>query len=328
MAAGGFRYAPGSIVVPTVKGIEPVVAGIASELGLRVDGVRGRAPANTRRVGGARVALYKPWMENIDEGWTRWLLEKHQFPFTSLSDAQIRAGSLRAQYDAIILPSASAERLVAGHPPEAVPAEYAGGLGQPGVDALRSFVQEGGTLVCLDQSCELADHARSIWKCATWRARPATSSSAPARSFASSSTPRIHSPMGCPSGVPASSRSAPRTVHPAARRRWRSTAMKDLLVSGWIEGEEAIAGQSAVVEAKVGARTRRAARLPRPAPWSVARDVPAAVQRVVDDSWSGEAITTPPRTKIRDSFSTCTLCEAACGVAIEVDGKRVIVDPR
>ena len=70
--------------------------------------------------------------------------------------------------------------------------------------------------------------------------------------------------------------------------------MKDLLVSGWIEGEEAIAGQSAVVEAKVGAGRVVAAWLPCPAPWSVACDIPAAVQRAVDDSWSGEAITTSP----------------------------------
>jgi len=252
VAAGGFRYAPGSIVVPTVKGIEPVVAGIASELGLRVDGMRGRAPANTRRVGGARVALYKPWIENIDEGWTRWLLEKHQFSFTSLSDAQIRAGSLRAQYDAIILPSASAERLMAGHLPEAVPAEYAGGLGQPGVDALRSFVQEGGTLVCLDQSCELAITALSLE--IRDMAREAGD-----KFFCPGSIVRLELDTSNPLAYGMPERSAGFFSFSAAYRPFGGAqtvaiyGMKDLLVSGWIEGEEAIAGQSAVVEAKVGA---------------------------------------------------------------------------
>jgi hypothetical protein len=251
MAAGGFKYAPGSIAVPSVKGIEPVVAGIASELGLRVDGIRGRAPANTRRVGGARVALYKPWVENMDEGWTRWLLEKHQFAFTSVSDAQIRAGGLRTQFDAIVLPSGSAERLVAGHAPESIPAEYAGGLGQPGVDALRSFVQEGGTLVCLDQSCELAISALSLE--VRDMAREAGD-----KFFCPGSIVRIELDTSHPLayGMPQQTAgffSSSAAYRSAGAQTVATYGTKDLLISGWMEGGEAIAGQSAVVEAKVGA---------------------------------------------------------------------------
>ena len=42
----------------------------------------------------ARVALYKPWIENADEGWTRWLLERYEFQFTNITDADVRAGNL------------------------------------------------------------------------------------------------------------------------------------------------------------------------------------------------------------------------------------------
>jgi hypothetical protein len=252
VAAGGFRYAPGSIAVPAVKGIEPVVAGIASELGLRVDGVRGRAPANTQRAGGARVGLYKPWVENIDEGWTRWLLERHQFSFASLSDAQIRAGGLKTQFDAIVLPSGSAERLMAGHAPESVPGEYAGGLGQPGVDALKSFVQEGGTLVCLDQSCELAISALSLE--VRDMAREAGD-----KFFCPGSIVRIELDTSHPLAYGMPQQTAGFFSFSAAYRPVGGAqtvaiyGMKDLLISGWMEGGEAIAGQSAVVEAKIGA---------------------------------------------------------------------------
>ncbi len=44
--AGGFRYEAGSLVVPYVKTAEPAVATIARELGLRVDGVKGKVPLN------------------------------------------------------------------------------------------------------------------------------------------------------------------------------------------------------------------------------------------------------------------------------------------
>src|SRR5205823_6009919 len=128
----------------------------ASELGLRADGLKGKAPATARPIGRSRVALYKPWVENIDEGWTRWLLERYEFPFKNISDADIRAGNLRAQFDAIIVPAAAPARLVAGHPEGAVPPEYVGGLGQAGVDSLKVFVEAGGTLICLDQSGGLA----------------------------------------------------------------------------------------------------------------------------------------------------------------------------
>ena len=37
----------------------------------------------------ARIGLYRPWVASMDEGWTRWILEQYQFPFTSLTNADI-----------------------------------------------------------------------------------------------------------------------------------------------------------------------------------------------------------------------------------------------
>jgi hypothetical protein len=249
---GGFRYEAGSIVVANVKGLEPVVAGIATELGLRADGIRGKLPASTRPVGRARVGLYKPWLENIDEGWTRWVLERHQFSFTSLSDTQVRAGGLRSQFDAIVLPNAPAERLMMGHPADAVPAEYAGGLGQAGVDALKAFVQEGGSLVCLDQSCELAISALSLDIHDVAR-------EAGEKFFCPGSILRVELDPAQPLayGMPRETAgffafsSAFRS--PPGATTVATYGQKDVLLSGWLEGEQAIAGQGAVVEAKAGA---------------------------------------------------------------------------
>ena len=160
--AGGFHYDPGSIVVSYTKQSEVVIARIAKELGLRADGLKGKPPAAVRPIGRARVALYKSWVENIDEGWTRWLLEQYEFPFTSIADAEIRAGNLRAKYDVIILPSAPSDQMIVGNPEGTVPPEYTGGLGGAGLDALQTFVESGGTVVALDEAGKFAISAFKI----------------------------------------------------------------------------------------------------------------------------------------------------------------------
>jgi hypothetical protein len=92
---------------------------------------------------------------NIDEGWTRWVLEQHEFPYHTLTDAEIRAGGLAERYDVIILPDMSASEMIQGHAPGTLPPEYVGGIGTTGVANLRTFAESGGTLVCLNNACEL-----------------------------------------------------------------------------------------------------------------------------------------------------------------------------
>jgi len=106
-----------------------------------------------------RIGLYRPWRASMDEGWTRWLLERYGFDFASLRNAEIRAGGLRERYDVIVLPSESGGTMVDGFAPGSVPPRYAGGLGEPGTRALEAFVREGGTLVCLNRSSDFAIEA-------------------------------------------------------------------------------------------------------------------------------------------------------------------------
>ncbi|MDE0298672.1 MAG: M14 family metallopeptidase [Candidatus Poribacteria bacterium] len=103
-----------------------------------------------------RIGLYKPWVASIDEGWTRWVLEQHEFPYNTLRDSEIRAGGLAERYDVIILPDMSVAEIIHGHSPGSVPPEYAGGIGNSGAANLRSFAENGGTLICLNDACELA----------------------------------------------------------------------------------------------------------------------------------------------------------------------------
>jgi hypothetical protein len=98
----------------------------------------------------------------MDEGWTRWLLERFDFDFHSVRNADLHAGDLSARYDVIVLPSERPAQLRDGHLPGSVPARYAGGIGEVGARALDGFVQGGGRLVALNLSADFAIEALDL----------------------------------------------------------------------------------------------------------------------------------------------------------------------
>ncbi len=103
-----------------------------------------------------RIGLYRPWAASMDEGWTRWVLERFDFAFENVYNAEMVAGDLGRRFDVIVLVDMLQETVLEGHAKGSVPPRYAGGLGSEGVRALDAFVRGGGTLVTLNQSCLFA----------------------------------------------------------------------------------------------------------------------------------------------------------------------------
>jgi len=103
-----------------------------------------------------RYGLYKSYVPAIDEGWTRWVLEQSHRRFVSLADNEFRTRDLGAKFNAIIIPDQLPRTILNGFKAGAMPPEYTGGLGQEGVKALREFVEQGGTLVCLNRASNFA----------------------------------------------------------------------------------------------------------------------------------------------------------------------------
>jgi hypothetical protein len=258
MALEGHTYEAGALVVDEAKGVREAVEAVARDLGLRVTASAGRPPQAAQAIGNVRIALYKPWVENIDEGWTRWLLEQYEFPFENISDADIRRGGLRARFDAIVIPDQGAERLIAGHPAGTMPPEYAGGLGAEGVDMLRQFVTGGGTLVALDSASELAINMLGAPVKDVTRGLP------PDEYFCPGSVIKLQldqDPLTY--GVPRETagfcafngafdvQPGGTAPGPTARVIGRYAA-SGVLLSGWLEGERVVAGKGAMVEVRSG----------------------------------------------------------------------------
>jgi hypothetical protein len=203
-----------------------------------------------------RLALYRSWTGSMDEGWTRWLFDTFAVPYTSLRDAEVRGGSLRAKYDVIVLPSMRPREIVEGRARETAPAEFTSGITEAGVAALRRFVEEGGTLICWDDSTELAIRSFDL------PVRNVLDGLRPADFYCPGSVVRVEvetaHPLARGFGRQADAyfvNSAAFEVTDPARARVvaRYAARKeDVLRSGWLLGAEKLAGRAALVEATLG----------------------------------------------------------------------------
>ena len=150
-AAGGRTWPGGTLAV---RGGRTALDAAARSLGVEGVAVERLTPWRQAPVirGVPRVAVYRSWNGNIDEGWTRWVLERLGIPYTTVTDSVIRAGALGARFDVVLLPSEPARALRSGRPQGSLPPQYTGGLGEPGAAALKTFLSDGGTVIALGEA--------------------------------------------------------------------------------------------------------------------------------------------------------------------------------
>ncbi len=109
-----------------------------------------------------QIGIYQPWKTNPDEGWTRLVLDKFGFSYQTLFGSKISSGNL-SSYDVIILPDMESNTLISGWGNQAendftpsMPRPYLDGITPLGVENLKKYVMEGGTLIALGQTCRFA----------------------------------------------------------------------------------------------------------------------------------------------------------------------------
>lgn len=205
---------------------------------------------------GVRVALYKSWTGSMDEGWTRWLFDTFNTPYASLRDEDVRAGGLRAKFDVIVLPSMRTREIVEGRAKDTAPAELTGGIADAGAENLRRFVEEGGTLVCWDESTDFAVKRLKL------PVRNVLEGVKSSDFYCPGSILRVELDTKHPLARGVGPRADAYFVNSAAfevtdesraRVVARYSGSKDeLLRSGWLLGAQYIAGRAALVEATLG----------------------------------------------------------------------------
>jgi hypothetical protein len=262
-AAEGIGEA-GDFVVRGGERIEARLRALVEEEGISVTALAGLPPESaTRGVRAPRVGVYRGFTANMDEGWTRWVLDAFDWEYETVENPAIRRGKLRDSFDAIVLPSAPRNSIVEGRSEWEAPPAWRGGIGKEGIEALRAFVEEGGTLVCFDRASELPiqDFAIPV-KIANRPPEPAEGEersregrfSAPGSILEARVDP-LH-PLGLGMPERAAVYSTDSLAFEVEEKEGVRVAAKfpeyDPLLSGWLEGGEDLKGKAALVEVRRG----------------------------------------------------------------------------
>ncbi|CAN5432091.1 hypothetical protein BH20ACI3_BH20ACI3_35850 [soil metagenome] len=217
---------------------------------------------------GARRAIYKSHVPSMDEGWTRWVLENQAkcLFHASLQDALLRRGNLYEEFPTIIVPDQAPQTILNGYRTGAMPPQFIGGMGEEGVNALREFVEQGGTLIFLNRASDFAIEQFKLPLRNVVAGVPRTDF------FVPGSILRIELDISHPiaKGMPTESiawaedspvfevvsnaGAGTKSIVPASNVRviGRYPANKDPLLSGWLLGGNSIRGKAALVEVTLG----------------------------------------------------------------------------
>ena len=281
--ARGLAWLPagGDLWIPPGAATAEELSRLSRELHVAITPLDAPPSGPRRDVAAARVGLYKPWVANADEGWTRWVLEQYDFPLEGLDNEEIRSGAFTHKVDVLLVPAISPDVIEKGRPGSAIsdrlagrlPPEYAGGLDEGGPpltggrrgDAergggarIKEWVEGGGTVVALDESVGyfIDLFGLPVVDVVGERNAKIEAPGSMLRLVVDPTQPLAYGLEADEAGYFADS-PAFETSIPDARFDRRVVARypedeRDLLVSGFLRGGEALERKAAVVDLRVG----------------------------------------------------------------------------
>jgi len=288
----GAGVEPGTIYVPAQAGIEEKLAALAAKFPAEIHAAATAPTGSALKVRLPRIGLYQSWTASIDEGWTRFIFDQNNIPYTRLVDADIRKGNLNSQFDVVVIPDNAARAITTGRggfgegpggepaPPQPaaseapaggrggrrpqgsaggaeargprVPPEFTGGLGDDGVASLKAFTENGGTIVALNKASQVYVTKDSAPVSDAVASIDRKAFYIPGSILELSVDPSNPIAFGSTPTVPIFYENGPLFHVSGDAHSVASFTTDKPLLSGWIQGGELIKGDSAIAEEPVG----------------------------------------------------------------------------
>jgi hypothetical protein len=134
-SASGKTYPAGTQFIPAKPGTLAKLQKLAQEIGLSFDAVSSKPPGDVFALRPPRIGLWDRSGGSVPSGWTRYVLEKFEFPYTVIQADALLQADLAQRFDALILVDDATT----------VPAPQ-----------LKKFMEDGGTVLALGDSGKLA----------------------------------------------------------------------------------------------------------------------------------------------------------------------------
>ena len=271
---GGCVYPPGSFYIPYQKGLVDELKALSEKYHVPIKELDGELKTECEELKMLRIGIYQRYYGgNMDEGWTRWLLEQYNFPYKIIKDKDIQEGNLMEKIDLLILADDD-PALILGESKEEIekalskrwkrpvilppiPPEYMSGIKKKGAEKMREFIEKGGILLTFNRSCEFAIETFKL------PIQDVSKDLDPKKFFCPSTILNVNVNVNHPLcyGMPSKSQilfhnSMVLKILPTFNNDYYETPItypeRDILKSGWLIGEEYLSRKPALINAKYG----------------------------------------------------------------------------
>jgi hypothetical protein len=169
-SVAGTHVAKGSFYIPSSAKTKSIIEKSITHFG--VDAIRvNKRPAAISKISTARIALWDSYGGSMPSGWIRYIFEQYHFNADVIYTKDIDTGNLKSKYDVIVfvggaIPSLTATNRNNGFDREpkadSIPEEYRNRIGKitaaKSVPQLKKFLEEGGNIITIGSSTNLAYH--------------------------------------------------------------------------------------------------------------------------------------------------------------------------
>ncbi|MCB2197033.1 MAG: hypothetical protein KQH79_14320 [Bacteroidetes bacterium] len=154
----GKEIPAGSFIIYKSKGFEKV----KDQLNFSPLYINEEVTIKKRKLELPRIGLIESYFHAMDAGWTRYVLDSYNIPFTLLRPEEIKETDLNKNFDVLIIPDESKSVLIEGiyksenqqyfmkYPPE-----YMKGMEKEGHENILKFVNNGGIAIAWREATEL-----------------------------------------------------------------------------------------------------------------------------------------------------------------------------